>query len=298
MIPRVEVAHPDGAGLVIGRPEPVWTGAKWAEGPLVLPWDGSLIFSDIPNDRIMRIAADGTASVWKQPSNFANGRALDRDGGILTCEHGGRRVTRYGRDGTYGVVVDAHEGRRLNSPNDVVAGPDGAVWFTDPPYGIESDYEGYKGTSEQTGNHVYRFDPATGACRIVADDFDRPNGLAFSPDGKRLYIADSGATLGAAYAEPFVPGRPHHIRVFDVNADGTLSGGAVVVDVDVGVPDGFRIDGAGRIWTSAGDGVRAYAADGTLLVKVLLPEVASNLTPDGGRMFVTATSTVWKVDLA
>lgn len=297
MSATVEVVHPEGEGLVIGRPEAIWTGAKWAEGPLVLPWDGSLIFSDIPNNRIMRIAADGTASVWKEPSNFANGRTLDRDGGIVTCEHGGRRVTRTARDGSYAVVVDAHQGRRLNSPNDVVVGPDGAIWFTDPPYGIESDYEGYKGQSEQTGNHVYRFDPATGECRIVADDFDRPNGLAFAPDG-RLWIADSGATLGAAYAEPFVAGRPHHIRVFDVAPDGTLSGGEVVIDVDVGVPDGFRIDAAGRIWTSAGDGVRLYRADGALLVKVLLPEVASNLTIDGKRMFVTATSTVWKVELA
>src|SRR5690606_13561124 len=133
-------------------PEPVWTGAKWAEGPLVLPWDGSLIFSDIPNDRILRITPDGAASVWKQPSNFANGRTLDADGNVLTCEHGGRRVTRTRRDGRYEVVVDRYRGRRLNSPNDVVVrAADGSIWFTDPPYGIESDYEGYRGESEQTG---------------------------------------------------------------------------------------------------------------------------------------------------
>lgn len=146
------------AGLVGGQPEQVWTGAKWTEGPCVLD-DGSLLFSDIPNNRILRLAG-GKAEVWKQPSNFANGRTLDRDGSIVTCEHGGRRVVRYGRDGSYAVVVDAHEGRKLNSPNDVVVAADGAVWFTDPPYGIESNYEGYKAESEQTGNHVYRFDPA------------------------------------------------------------------------------------------------------------------------------------------
>lgn len=296
----VTILDPRGAGLVSGEPERIWTGAKWTEGPLVLPWDGALLFSDIPNNRILRWTAEGV-TVWKQPSNFANGRTLDAAGNILTCEHGGRRVTRTTRDGGYEVVIDAHEGRRLNSPNDVVVAADGAVWFTDPPYGIESNYEGYKGDSEQTGNHVYRFDPTTGESRIAAGDFDRPNGLAFSPDGRTLYIADSGASRGAAYGDDaFVPSRPHHIRAFDVAADGTLSGGRVFADVDAGVPDGIRVDAAGNVWTSAWDGVRVHAPDGTMILRIALPEMVSNLCldPANGRMFITATTSVYRLRLA
>lgn len=298
----VAVLESRGAGLVApgAVPERIWTGAKWTEGPLVLPWDGSLIFSDIPNNRILRIAADGADSVWKQPSNFANGRTLDAGGNIVTCEHGGRRVTRTRRDGGYEVIVDAHEGRKLNSPNDVVVAADGAVWFTDPPYGIESDYEGYKGDSEQTGNHVYRFDPATGECRIAAGDFDRPNGLAFSPDGRVLYIADSGASRGAAYGdEAFVPSRPHHIRAFDVGPGGALSNDRVFAVIDAGVPDGIRVDGRGNVWTSAWDGVRVHAPDGAMIVKIALPEMVSNLCfdPAGARLFITATTSVYRLEL-
>lgn len=298
----IEIRDPRGENLLArgATLERIWTGAKWTEGPLVLPWDGSLIFSDIPNNRIMRLAG-GEAEVWKQPSNFANGRTLDRDGNILTCEHGGRRVTRTRRDGTCETVVDSHQGRRLNSPNDVVVRQsDGSIWFTDPPYGIESDYEGYKADSEQDGNNVYRFDPATGTTTIVADDFDRPNGLAFSPDGKRLYIADSGASLGAGHPDPFVADRPRHIRVFDVADDGTLSGGRVFAEIDAGVPDGLRVDAAGRVWTSAWDGVRCLDPDGTLLLKILVPEITSNLTIDAGqapRLFITASSSVYAIDL-
>lgn len=299
---RVEILDPRGAGLVAAgaQPERIWTGAKWAEGPLVLPWDGSLIFSDIPNNRIMRIAADGTAAVWKEPSNFANGRTLDAAGDIITCEHGGRRVSRTRRDGSYDVVVDRHDGRRLNSPNDVVVATDGAIWFTDPPYGIESDYEGYKADSEQSGNHVYRFDPATGRTIIAADDFDRPNGLAFSHDGRLLYVADSGASRGAAYGdEAFVPSRPHNIRVFDVAAGGRLTGDRVFAVIDAGVPDGLRVDAAGNVWTSAWDGVRVHAPDGTMLVKVHLPEMVSNLCfdPTATAIYVTATSSIYRLAL-
>ena len=293
----IAVLNPRGDGLVAGEPEQVWTGAKWTEGPCVLG-DGSLLLSDIPNNRILRLA-DGKVEVWKQPSNFANGRTLDSDGSILTCEHGGRRVTRTRADGTYEVVVDAHQGRKLNSPNDVVVGPDGAVWFTDPPYGIESNYEGYKSASEQSGNHVYRFDPARGETRIAADDFDRPNGLAFSPDGAILYIADSGASRGAAYGDDaFVPSRPHHIRAFDLAVGGTLSGGRVFAVIDAGVPDGIRVDASGNVWTSAWDGVRVHAPDGTMILKVALPEMVSNLCFGAGHAWITATTSVYRIALA
>lgn len=296
-MPRVQIVDPRGAELIApgAVPERIFTGAIWAEGPLVLPWDGALIFSDIPNDRIRRIGRDGSASVYRQPADFSNGRTLDRDGAIITCEHGTRRVTRTARDGTVTVIADRHDGRRLNSPNDVVVKADGSIWFTDPPYGIDSDHEGHKATSEQDGNNVYRVQG--GVVSVVASDFDRPNGLAFSPDERLLYIADSGALMGAGHPEFFVPTRPHHIRVFDVASDGALSGGRVFAVIDVGVPDGLRVDAAGRVWTSAGDGVRCYDPDGLLLLKVLLPETASNLTFDGGTMFITATTSVYRIGI-
>ncbi|EAR52535.1 hypothetical protein OG2516_05488 [Oceanicola granulosus HTCC2516] len=281
------------------RPEKIADGCIWTEGPLVLPWDGSLLFSDIPNDRVMRWSEAGGLEVWKQPAHFANGRTLDAGGDILTCEHGARRVSRTRRDGGYEVVADAYEGRRLNSPNDVVAAADGSIWFTDPPYGIESDHEGHTAPSEQSGNYVYRVDSATGEVRIAADDFDRPNGLAFTPDGRRLYIADSGASRGAGSPDPYDPSRPHHIRVFDVAPDGTLSGGTVFVEIDAGVPDGLRIDAAGNVWTSAWDGVHVLAPDATPLLHIRLPAKTSNLTldPTRHRLFITASEAVWRVPL-
>lgn len=301
--PRIEACDRRGADLVaVGAlPERVCEGMRWTEGPLVLPADGSLLFSDIPNNRIMRWKGSGAAEVWKAPSNFANGRTLDLDGSILTCEHGGRRVTRTRSDGRYDVVVDSYRGRRLNSPNDVVVrGGDGSIWFTDPPYGIESDYEGYKADSELGANNVFRFDAISGEISIVADDFDRPNGLAFSPCGGRLYIADSGASLGAGHPDPFVPERNRHIRVFDVAENGRISGGQIFATIDAGVPDGLRVDQSGRIWTSAWDGVRCYDPDGDLLLKVLLPEITSNLVIDerGPRqMFITASTSVYRLAL-
>lgn len=301
--PRIDICDSRGEGLVApgALPERICGGMRWTEGPLVLPADGSLLFSDIPNNRIMRWTGDGVAEVWTAPSNFANGRTLDLEGNILTCEHGGRRVSRTRADGRYEVVVDSYRGRRLNSPNDVVVrAEDGSIWFTDPPYGIESDYEGYKADSEQDGNNVFRFDPASGEMSVVADDFDRPNGLAFSPDGGRLYIADSGASLGAGHPDPFVPERNRHIRVFDVAGNGRISGGEIFAVIDAGVPDGLRVDRSGRVWSSAWDGVRCYAPDGDLLLKVLLPEITSNLVIDerGARsMFITASTSVYRLAL-
>ncbi len=301
--PKIEIYDRRGAGLIAqgALPERICEGMRWTEGPLVQPGDGSLLFSDIPNNRVMRWTGQGAPEIWKSPSNFANGRTLDREGNILTCEHGGRRVTRTRPDGRYEVVVESYRGRRLNSPNDVVVrAEDGSVWFTDPPYGIESDYEGYKAESEQDANNVFRFDPSSAATVIVADDFDRPNGLAFSPDGSRLYIADSGASLGAGHPDPFVPERNRHIRVFDVAEDGRLSGGGVFAVIDAGVPDGLRVDRAGRVWSSARDGVHCYDVGGDLLLKVLLPEITSNLVIDerGARqMFITASASVYRLAL-
>jgi gluconolactonase len=299
--PDIEIFDRRGNGLLPSgaKLRRLCTGMTWTEGPLVLPWDGSLLFSDIPNNRIMRWAG-GSVEVWKRPSHFANGRTMDRMGNILTCEHGGRRVTRTTRSGQYEVVADAYQGRRLNSPNDVVVREaDQSIWFTDPPYGIESDYEGVKADREQDGNNVYRFDPATGALSIAAGDFDRPNGLAFSRDGLRLYIADSGASRGAGYPDPFVPGRPHHIRAFDVDEKGNLSNDRVFVDIDAGVPDGLRVDEDGFVWSSAYDGVRCYASDGAMVLRVNVPEITSNLVleerPSGLGLYITASTSVYSI---
>lgn len=260
-------------------------GCRWAEGPAYFPALRSLVWSDIPNDRLLRWdEATGETGVLRHPAGYTNGNTVDRQGRLVSCEHGGRRVSRTEHDGSVTTLADRFEGKRFNSPNDVVVKSDGSIWFTDPAYGIDSDYEGHKSESEIGACHVYRIDPATGACRIVAADFDRPNGIAFSPDERRLYVSDTG--------------RPRHMRVFDVAADGTLSGGEVFATPTSGAFDGFRLDDAGRVWTSAGDGVHCYDPDGTLIGKVLVPERVANVVFGGGkrnRLFVCATTSVYAV---
>jgi gluconolactonase len=271
------------------RVERLFEGCRWAEGPAYFPAGRHLVWSDIPNDRMLRFdEANGTVGTFRQPAGHSNGNTVDREGRLVTCEHGNRRVTRTEHDGSVTVLADRFEGKRFNSPNDVVVKSDGSIWFTDPAYGIDSDYEGHKGESEIGACHVYRLDPA-GALRIVADDFVRPNGLAFSPDESLLYIADTGAT--------HVEDGPRHIRKFRVS-DGRLSGGEVFATCDIGLFDGFRCDDEGRVWTSAGDGVHCYAPDGALLGKVLIPERVANVVfggPKRNRLFVCATTSLYAV---
>jgi gluconolactonase len=210
----------------------------------------------------------------------------------VTCEHGARRVTRTEWDGSITVLADRYEGKRLNSPNDVVVRSDGTVWFTDPPYGILSDYEGHKAESEIGACNVYRLDPRDGSLRIVAGDFVKPNGLAFSADERTLYIADSGFSHDAA--------APHHVRSFKVDAEGRLSGGKVFVEIEPGIPDGLRIDVDGNLWVAAGDGVHCYAPGGSLLGKILIPEAVANIAfggPKRNRLFITATTSLYSVFL-
>jgi gluconolactonase len=267
---------------------------RWAEGPVYLPASRSLVWSDIPADRLLRWdETTGAVGVLRSPSRYANGNTVDREGRLVSCEHGERRVTRTEPSGRITVLADRVDGRRLNSPNDVVVRSDGSVWFSDPTYGIDSDYEGHRGESETAGSHVYRIDPVDGRCRRVADDFVQPNGLAFSLDERRLYVADTG--------ESHVPGGPRHIRAFDVAADGRLSGGDVLATCTAGVFDGMRLDEAGRIWAAAGDGVHCLAPDGTLLGKVRVPETVANVAfggPRRSRLFICASSSLWAVHLA
>ncbi|WP_158044459.1 SMP-30/gluconolactonase/LRE family protein [Skermanella pratensis] len=270
--------------------ERLHTGMRWAEGPVWFGDAGQLLWSDIPNNRIMRWVEGGGVSVFRSPSNFSNGNTRDRQGRLVTCEHGARRVTRTEHDGTVTVLADSYQGRRLNSPNDVVVKSDGSVWFTDPPYGILTDYEGHRSEMEQDGCHVYRIDPETGQVTVAADDFDKPNGIAFSPDEHILYVADTGASHSKD--------GPHHIRAFTVSQSGSLSGGEVFATISPGLADGFRLDTDGNVWTSAGDGVHCYSPNGDLIGKVLVPEVVSNLAfggPKRNRLFITATTSLYGV---
>jgi len=276
-----------------GYLEHLYGGCRWAEGPVWFGDGGYLVWSDIPNNRMMRWTPDQGVGVFRASANNSNGNTRDREGRLVTCEHGTRRISRTEPDGSITVIADSYDGKPLNSPNDVVVKSDGTIWFTDPPYGIMSDYEGNKAEQEQAGCYVYRVDPKTGDISVVADDFAKPNGLAFSPDESLLYIADTALSHD--------PDGAHHIRVFEVGEGGTLSGGGVFADISPGLADGFRLDTDGNVWTSAGDGVHVYAPDGTLLGKIKVPEVVSNVAfggPKRNRLFITATTSLYSTYVA
>jgi gluconolactonase len=267
--------------------EKLYDGCRWAEGPVWMPAANQLVWSDIPNMRMMRWVPGGGISVFRSDSNYSNGNTLDREGRLVSCEHGARRVTRTEGDGSITVIADKHKGKRLNSPNDVVVKSDGSVWFTDPNYGIMSDYEGHKAEREQDGNYVYRVDAKTGKITVVADDFVQPNGLAFSPDETTLYIADSAVSHD--------PEAPSHIRSFKVARAGTLKGGKVFATTD-GIPDGLRVDVNGNVWTSAGAGINVYTPGGDLLGRIRFPHNVANLCfggPKRNRIFVCCTQALY-----
>ena len=277
----------------IARIETLYDNCRWAEGPCWFSDHGYLLWSDIPNNRILRWTPELGVSVFRANADFTNGHTRDREGRLVSCEHGGRRVSRTEPDGTITAIATHYKKKRLNSPNDVVAKSDGTIWFTDPTYGIMSDYEGFKAEPEQDGCYVYRVDPSSGAIDIVIDDFVKPNGLAFSPDEKELYVADSGASHD--------PAGPHHIRRFKVSDDNKVKGGKVFAEVSPGVPDGFRFDTDGNIWTSCQDGVLCIAPSGDALGKIRLPTMVSNLTfggPRRNRLFITATDRLFSVYVA
>ncbi len=281
-----EISSPRFGSLLCSncRLEKLYEGTRWAEGPCYFADGNFLIWSDIPRNRMMRWTEGLGVEVFRQPSNCSNGNTRDRQGRLVTCEHLSRRVTRTEWDGTITVLADRYDGHRLNSPNDVVVKSDGSIWFTDPPYGILSDYEGKKSASELAGNFVFRLDPASARLEIVADDFDKPNGLAFSPDESQLFIADSG--------------QPRHMRVFDVKDGKRLSGGRVFAECDAGVFDGFRFDTQGNLWTSTKAGVSCYSPEGELLGKIRVPEAVANLTfggPNRNRLFITATTSLYSI---
>lgn len=265
-------------------------GFRWLEGPVWFADMQCLLFSDIPNDRIVRWTASGGASVFRQPSRFANGHTRDREGRLIGCLHGGRAIVRTELDGSITTLVDRFEGKRLNSPNDVVVKSDGTIWFSDPTYGISRDYEGEKQASEVRPN-LYRFDPRDGHLSIAADDFDGPNGLCFSPDEKLLYVVESGT--------PFASERKQYIRVFDVSDDGAqLRNARNFHKVEPGMADGIRCDEDGNIWSSAGDGVHCIAPDGALIGRIKVPCTVSNLCFGDrhySRLFLCASQTLYAI---
>ncbi len=267
------------------------TGCRWCEGPV---WFGDgryLLWSDIPSNRIMRWdEATGQVAAFRQPSNFSNGQTRDRQGRLVTCEHGGRRVTRTEYDGSITVLIDVYDGARLNSPNDVVVKSDGSIWFTDPPFGILGNYEGRK-ADQELGQNVYRLDPEAGRATVVADDVQGPNGLAFSPDERKIYIVESR-------------GEPNRkILEYDVSDDGVeIHGKRVLIDAGDGTPDGFRVDVDGNLWCGWGmgsddlDGVMVFSPDGAPIGRIALPERCANLCFGGranSRIFMAASQSVY-----
>ncbi|MGD0093728.1 MAG: SMP-30/gluconolactonase/LRE family protein [Planctomycetota bacterium] len=256
-------------------------GLKFVEGPVWMP-GGFLVFSDIPADELKKWSEKDGLTTFRTPSHNANGNFLSTDGLLLTCEHSSRRVTRTEKDGSIAVLADSYDGKKLNSPNDLVMKSDGMIYFTDPPYGVP---KGEK--REQPKNFVFRLDPKTKELKPIADDFDMPNGLCFSPDEKKLYIADSG--------------QPRHIRVFDVKDDGTLANGKVFCAIDKGLPDGIRCDSAGRLFSTAGDGVQIFNTEGALIGKILVPETPANICFGGAdrkTLYITARTSLYAIELA
>lgn len=292
----VEFLDPRFGSLVSHHERPLLRhcGGRWFEGPVWFSDLGVLVWSDIPNNRMLARSVNGNVWTFREPSEFTNGNTRDTAGRLVSCSHGARSVLRTEHDGSITVLADSYQGKRLNSPNDAVVDRHGAVWFTDPDYGIRSDYEGHVGAAELDGRYVYRISPS-GELSAVATDFDQPNGLAFSPDESILYIADSGA--------------PRHLRKFAVtNTAGTssaaersfLSGGEVFAEVEVGVPDGVRVDVLGNVWTTSGAAVICFAPDGTLIGRIAIPEGVANLTFGGPRrttLFVTATEGLYEIAL-
>lgn len=275
------------------RLEKLFGGMLWAEGPVYFPNGDYLLWSDIPNNRMLQWVDGLGTRIYRACSNNSNGNTRDLQGRLITCEHLTRRVTRTELDNSITILADSYDGKKLNSPNDVVVRNDGSVWFTDPTYGILSDYEGKKSEPEQPACFVFRLDPEIGVLEVVADDFEKPNGLAFSPDQSILYISDTGVTHREGW--------PRHIRAFDVVAGKQLSNGRVFAEIPSGVADGFRVDCEGNIWTSSGSGVLCFSPEGDLLGEIPIEETVSNVEfggPKNNRLFITATTGLYSVYLA
>lgn len=300
-MPSIEVLDPRFADVArpAGELDRLCTGALWSEGPVWLRETGELLWSDIPNNRMLAWHADRGLTVWRDRAEFTNGHVRDHDGSLLHCSHGLRAIVRtrfdaHGQPQGDEIVVDRYQGRRLNSPNDVVVSRDGAIWFTDPPYGILSDREGHQADSELGDCYVFRFDPATAVLRIVSDLVEEPNGLAFSPDESVLYVSDTSAALRRD------GGGHHHIVAFDVVGGQDLARPRVFAVVEPGLADGFRVDVNGFVYTSSEDSVQVYHPDGTRIGRIPVPEKVGNLCfggVGGNELFICASTSLYRIRL-
>lgn len=284
------------AGVELER---LCTGTIWGEGPVWIQEDASLLWSDIPNNRMLRWSECDGMSVWRNDVEFTNGHTRERDGSILHCSHGQRAIVRTRlREGLRHmedeIVVDRFEGKRLNSPNDIVVKSDDSIWFTDPPYGIVSDREGHAARSELGDNYVFRYDPRTGTLTVVSDFVEEPNGLAFSPDESVLYVSDTSAALRGD------GGGNHHIVAFDVMDGRELANPRIFAVVEPGLADGFRVDHRGRIFTSSADSVQVFDPDGTRIARIGVPETVANLTfggPGRDELYICASTSLYRIKL-
>jgi gluconolactonase len=300
---NIDILDPRAAALFTPNSvlERLCTGATWSEGPVWMAEDDSVLWSDIPNNRMLRWSSRDGLRVWREAVEFTNGHTLDRNGDLLHCSHGHRAIVRTRCIGGRvdpatpdEIVVDRFEGRRLNSPNDIVVQRDGSIWFTDPPYGILSDHEGHRAESEQPANHVFRFDPASGVLHAATAEVEEPNGLAFSPDESVLYVSDTSAALRTD------GGGHHHIMAFDVTNDHRLLNGRVFAVISPGLADGFRIDEQCLLYTSSADSVQVYHPDGTRLARIPVPEKVGNLCfggPEGNQLYICASSSLYRIQL-
>ena len=271
--------------LKTNKVEKVYTGTLWGEGPCYIPHKDMLVWSDNPNNRMMKLI-NGKVSEFRNPSNFCNGNTLDNDENLISCSHGGRCVYKTDDDLNVSVIVDQYAGKKLNSPNDVCVKSDGTIWFTDPPYGILSDYEGYLGEQEYGGCFVFKYDPKLKKLDVMTKNLDRPNGIAFSHDEKKIYIADTGEDIKCLY-------------VFDIENE-KITNQKLVYDFKPFFSDGFRCDKDGNIWTSAGKAIKCFNPDNELIGQILVPELVSNLEfggREGNILYITATSSLYKIEL-
>lgn len=286
-----EIQEPEFERFILGNApvKQLVSGFDWVEGPVWFGDAGCLLFSDIPNNRILRWSPGSGLTTYREPSNYANGHTRDRQGRLISCEHGTRRVIRTELDGQITVIADSFDGKPLNSPNDVIVARDGGIWFSDPHYGIITNYEGFA-SEQENPCVVYRADPTSGALSVMIDDMNCPNGLAFSPDEQSLYVADTGRMFSEDVQA---------IRIYDM-ADGRPTNGRHFHTISPGAADGIRVDSDGNLWSSAADGVHCIAPDGRLLGKILIPELVSNLC-FGGRakheLYITASTSLYRITL-
>ncbi len=263
----------------------VFTGTLWAEGPAYIPHLDTLVWSDIPNNRMLKLYKN-KVSEYRNPSNYCNGNTIDNEENVISCSHGGRCIYKTNDKLEVSILVDSFNGKKFNSPNDIFVKSDGTIWFTDPPYGILSDYEGYIGKQEYNGCYVFSFDPATNKLKVVIDDLVRPNGITLSPDECKLYVSDTGKDLKHLYVYDLIEGRPTNRKL--------------IYDFKPFFSDGFRCDKDGNIWTSAGKAIKCFNTQNELIGQLVVPELVSNLEfggKDGNILYVTATTSLYSIEL-